>query len=180
MVRKCASRLMDHSLSAENLLSRRAVVGWWGESEVILNGAADDGPSVRYSNTEPAKKYVKVSEVSLGFQQILAGEVKISLAARYSKRHFPRSGPYPAILRCASRTPVLLFDQETRRGWMLPASLVLLLTAHQRIAEGPWPQPSCFQGEVPRSAAATLTFLEQAATTQLSDGYCIQDMILVI
>ena len=55
-VRKCASRLMDHSLSAENLLSRRAVVGWWGESEVILNGAADDGPSVRYSNTEPAKK----------------------------------------------------------------------------------------------------------------------------
>ncbi|KAK4444214.1 hypothetical protein QBC34DRAFT_360606 [Podospora aff. communis PSN243] len=182
-VSRCGGRLMEHELSFDDILRRRAVVGWWSESEIILDAAAGNGSSVKYSSADPAKSYVKISEVSLGFQQIFAGEIKISLASRYSKFHFPRSGQYLDMLRNASRTPVVLFDVGARRGWMLPATLVLLLTAHHRIGEGPWEgwaEPSCFEDGLPTSADRVLTFLAQSARTKLSAGYCFSDLILSI
>ncbi|KAK0647100.1 hypothetical protein B0T16DRAFT_458962 [Cercophora newfieldiana] len=171
-VGQCVGRLRNHQISFNNIMSHRAVLGWWNESEVNLDNAAG-----KYSNAEAAGARIKVSEISLGFQQIGSGEVKISLVSRYSKFHFPRSGKYLDMLRYASRTPVLLFDVGSRRGWMLPATLVLLLTAYQRIDDGPWPQPACFEQGLPKSTDGVLSFLKASADVNLSPDYSLLDMI---
>ena len=178
-VSRCAGRLMDHQASVKVLLGSRAVLGWWGESELLLHGPSISESYATFSATEWAKSYGGISEVSIGIQQIVAAGVKIALTSRYAKFHFPRSGPYNNILRCASRTPILLYDAspQGKRGWMLPATTALLLIAHQRICEGPWLRPDCFRNELPRSDEAASQFLQDFGATKLAEDYELQDMV---
>jgi hypothetical protein len=69
---------------------------------------------------------VKFSGATLGFQQIITGEVNLSLGARDSKLHIERKGPYRRIVQCAARAPVVFYGSCEKIAWLVPSSAVIL------------------------------------------------------
>jgi hypothetical protein len=153
----------------EALSHTRAFVGWWGLTETHLGTEEVDYSNLDYSSAEDAGKSIQFGGVTLGFQQIVSGEVNFSLGSRDGKLHMERSGPYQKIIRCAAKTPVLLYDHDEKRAWLVPSSAVILHIARTRHTREPYTKggkPISFPFASPREnrhSSADQILLEHAS-----------------
>jgi hypothetical protein len=165
----------------------RAFVGWWGTTETHLGTEAADYSNLDYSSAEDVSRAVKFESVSLGFQNIITGEANFSLGARDGKFHVERKGPYQTVLRCASKTPVLLYDYDDKRAWLVPSSAVILHIARTRHIREPYTnggRPINFPHANPQNSShssAEKTLLENSSLklsgAEDSQDYYLRDVV---
>ncbi|KAJ3561570.1 hypothetical protein NPX13_g8893 [Xylaria arbuscula] len=88
--------------------------------------------NIDYSTALEVRKPFKIQSIAVGFQQFGTGQVEFTLGPKDGTRHFQRQGPYRQIVNASEITPIVLFDTLDRRGWLVPASGVLLHVAQHR------------------------------------------------
>lgn len=129
---------MLEEVSMDSLKNTRAFVGWWGTTETHLGTETANYENIDWSASDQVGRPMRFSGATLGFQQILTGEVNFSLGARDGKLHVERKGPYQRIVQCAARSPVLLYDSCEKRAWLVPSSAVILHIAKTRHYRNPY------------------------------------------
>ncbi|TVY84916.1 hypothetical protein LSUE1_G001846 [Lachnellula suecica] len=126
--------LVKDGVDVESLKHTRAFVGWWGITETHLGGENVNYNNIDYSAATPANRTKNISDVTIGFSQIITSSAKFSLGGR-EKVHFERKGRYQNIVRSAAKSPIVLYDFDAKRGWLVPSTGVLLhiaRTMHHR------------------------------------------------
>jgi hypothetical protein len=186
---RCPGRAILEEVSMDSLKNTRAFVGWWGTTETHLGTETANYENIDWSASDQVGRPLKASGATLGFQQILTGEVNFSLGARDGKLHIERKGPYQRIVQCAARSPVVLYDYCEKRAWLVPSSAVILHIARTRHYRNPYMQDGkkvTFPSANPSTSnhrAAENVLVEQAPfklCTQDDLGnqdYCLQDLV---
>ncbi|ETS81751.1 hypothetical protein PFICI_06753 [Pestalotiopsis fici W106-1] len=137
-VRKVGPRILSDELDFESYSGCRHIVGWCSKVEVMLGTTGIDYGSIGYSDTADAMDMIRSEgKVTLGIQQIVTAQVEMSVGKRVGTFAFRRQGSYEKILRFASKTPIVLFDTDTRRGWLVPAVAVMLHVVQRAIHSNP-------------------------------------------
>jgi hypothetical protein len=129
---------MLEEVSMDSLKNTRAFVGWWGTTETHLGTESANYENIDWSASDQVTRRIKFSGATLGFQQILTGEINFSLGARDGKLHVERKGPYQRIVQCSARAPVVLYDSCEQRAWLVPSSAVILHIAKTRHYRNPY------------------------------------------
>jgi len=176
-------------VNLETLASTRAFVGWWGTTETHLGTEEADYGNIDYSSAGDVGKSVQFDGISLGFQQLVTGEANFRLGTRDGKLHIERRGPYQKIIRCSAKTPVLLYDHDDKRAWLVPSSAVILHIAKTRHFREPYTKGGkliSFPFASPqksRHASAEELLLEHASLELsdsedfLSQSYYLKDVV---
>jgi hypothetical protein len=186
---RCPGRAMLEEVSIDSLKNTRAFVGWWGTTETHLGTETANYENIDWSASDQVGRPIRFSGVTLGFQQILTGEVNFSLGARDGKLHVERKGPYQRIVQCAARSPVVLYDSCEKRAWLVPSSAVILHIAKTQHYRNPYMNDGnkiAFPSADPLTSnheAAEKVLLEQAPfklCTQddlENQGYYLRDLV---
>jgi hypothetical protein len=132
------SRAILSEVSMDILENTRHFVGWWGVTETHLGTETTNYENIDWSASNQVGRGLKFSGATLGFQQIMTGEMNFSLGARDGKLHIQRKGPYQRIVQCAARSPVVLYDSGEKRAWLVPSSSVILHIARTRHFRNPY------------------------------------------
>ncbi|CZR54526.1 uncharacterized protein PAC_04410 [Phialocephala subalpina] len=135
---RCPGRAMLDEMNMESVKNTRAFVGWWITTETHLGTETANYENIDWSAAGQVGRAITFSGATLGFQQIMTGEVNFSLGARDGKLYVERKGPYQKIVQCAARSPVVLYDTCEKRAWLVPASGVILHIARTRNHQNPF------------------------------------------
>jgi hypothetical protein len=130
--KRCPGRALLDSVDQTSLTSTRAFVGWWGNTTTHLGTKDANYHNIDWSATKEPNRSTTFSGGSIGFQNFGAGELSFSVGPKDSKLHISRTGPYERIIKHASKTPVVLYDTEERRAWLVPGSAVIAHVAKTR------------------------------------------------
>ena len=123
---ECPNRAMLEEVDHDALLDTRAFLGWWPCSETHLGTADAAYNNIDWSPAGDAKRTTKFSGANIGFQTMITGQLHFILGAKDGRSHFPQKGPFQRIIQCAENTPVVLYDTEDHRAWLVPALDVML------------------------------------------------------
>ena len=171
----CPTRLSLADMDFERMQNTRAFLGWCTSVETRLGVSDAEYGCIDYSNAMEAGRTPRISGASIGFQSFGAGELNFSLGPRDGKFHIARKGPFQKILQCAERTPVVLYDKDEKRGWMVPASHVVLhiiLTRHAREPYGEHEPIKFIYADPARDGVkAAVKALKRNALTQISENF---------
>ncbi|KAI1425450.1 hypothetical protein F5Y12DRAFT_784703 [Xylaria sp. FL1777] len=136
-IARCPNRALLSDLDLQTLLTTRAILGWCSTVETVLGGNDINYDNIFYSTAQDAKKPVKLQNLAVGFQQFGTAQMEFTLGPKDGTCHFQRQGPYRKIVNAAEITPIVLFDTGERRGWLVPASGVLLhIIQHRNWLDG--------------------------------------------
>lgn len=183
------NRATSFEVDVESLKNTRHFVGWWGTAETHLGTKTANYENIDWSACNQVGRGLKISGATLGFQQIMTGEINFSLGARDGKLHIQRKGPYQRIVQCAARSPVVLYDSGEKRAWLVPSSAVILHIAKTRHFRNPYMNDGkeiVFPSADPSTSsheAAEKVLLEQAPLKLCTqDGlgnqdYYLQDLV---
>lgn len=186
---RCPGRAMLNEVSMKDLKNTRAFVGWWGITETNLGTKTANYENIDWSSCEQVSRSVRFSGTTMGFQQIMIGEVNFSLGARDGKLHVQRKGPYQRIVQCAARSPVVLYDSSEKRAWLVPSSAVILHIAKTRHYRDPYMNngekiefPSADPSTSNHEAAEKVLREEAAFKLSTHDhhgtqDYCLRDLV---
>jgi hypothetical protein len=130
--KKCPGRALLDSVDQKSLTTTRAFVGWWANTTTHLGTKDANYHNIDWSATKEPNRSTTFSGGSIGFQNFGAGELSFSVGPKDSKLHISRTGPYERIIKHASKTPVVLYDTEERRAWLVPGSAVIAHVAKTR------------------------------------------------
>ncbi|KAK7184313.1 hypothetical protein PSPO01_09690 [Paraphaeosphaeria sporulosa] len=123
---QCGSRALLEEVSLDDLKTCRSIVGWCSVAQSRLGSDLTNYENIYYSAATDKTTSTKCSKASLGFQQFGMAALDFEFGVTEGKCHFKRDGPYRNIVTWAERTPIVLYDTADRRGWLVPASEVLL------------------------------------------------------
>ena len=119
-------RAMLVEVDHESLRTTRAFLGWWRFSETHLGTGDAAYNSIDWSPAGEAKRPTRFSGGNIGFQTMITGQLSFIMGAKDGRLHFSQKGPFQRIVRCAEKTPVVLYDLADRRAWLVPALDVML------------------------------------------------------
>ncbi|CAI6331744.1 unnamed protein product [Periconia digitata] len=122
----CDERASPEEVNLDNFSQYRAIVGWCSVAESRLGSTLANYENIDYSGAEDVSTLLRCAGGSLGFQQFGTAALDFRFGVKDGKCHFQRSGPYRNIVSAAEKTPVLLYDTSEKRGWLVPASSVIL------------------------------------------------------
>ncbi|KAJ6445358.1 RSC complex subunit Rsc7 [Purpureocillium lavendulum] len=131
-ISQCKNRVGLDQLDAKSLRSTRAIIGWCSTAETNLGSPDYEYPDIDYSKAAIARLEPQLEGGSFGFQHFAMARVDFKLGRKDIKYHYLREGPYRTIVSAAERTSVALYDTTERRGWLVPATAVLLHIAQHR------------------------------------------------
>ena len=123
---KCGSRALLDDVTLEDLKTCQTIVGWCSVAQSRLGSGLANYENIHYSTATDTKSPVKCAKASLGFQQFGMAALDFEFGATEGKCHFKRDGPYRNIVTWAEKTPVVLYDTAEQRGWLVPASEIML------------------------------------------------------
>jgi len=177
----CPNRATLNEVSLESLRTTRAIVGWCSEATCILGSEAANYENIDYSGAEDVGRELKLAGGTFGIQQFAIAQLDITLGPKDGICYFPRSGPYRSIISAAEKTPIVLYDTGEKRGWLVPATSVMLHIAHHRNRLEPFE----VNGKQVKLCAVSPTgpsaeeVLLQSSSISLSDceSYTFRDMI---
>jgi hypothetical protein len=129
---RCPGRALVDTVGLESISSTRAFLGWWEKTSTHLGTEDAKYENIDWSATKEPVACAAFSGGSIGFQNFITGDLKFSVGPKDSKLHISRTGPYQRIVKHASKTPVVLYDTEERRGWLVPSSAVIAHIAQTR------------------------------------------------
>jgi hypothetical protein len=180
----CDDRALLDEVGLSDLLHSRAFVGWCSLATSRLGSELTNFENIDYSGAVDVDSALRCAGGSLGFQQFGMASLDIKLGAKDGKCHFQRSGPYQRIISAAERTPVVLYDKGERRGWLVPASGVMLHVAQHRH----WLEPFTVDGRhtkpdtncPPGTSAKDILLKNSMVRLSDVDEYTFKDMILNI
>lgn len=120
--RQCPSRCKLEDVNCHKIKSSRAILGWWSVASTHLGSLADTD----WSEAEDAGRQAKLSGGIIGFQYMFIGQMSLALGAKDGNLHVSCQGRFENLLSCAEKTPVVYYDCEDRRAWLLSAIDVML------------------------------------------------------
>ncbi|KIW33448.1 uncharacterized protein PV07_00300 [Cladophialophora immunda] len=129
---RCPRRALMDQVDFECLQKTRAVLGWCSATRCLLGSRDADYGSIDYSGAKEAGRSFNFAGGTLGFQQFGVAQLDFTLGPKDGKCHFQRTGPYQRIVSAAEKTLVVLYDTSDERGWLVPASEVILHMCHHR------------------------------------------------
>ena len=129
---ECPNRAMLDELNHKSLENTRAFLGWWRSAETHLGTADAAYHSIDWSPAGQARRSAKISSATLGFQNLLTGQLSFTMGAKDGRLHFSQKGPFQRIVQCAEKTPVVLFDQADRRAWFVSGVDLMLHVVQTR------------------------------------------------
>ncbi|RDW67029.1 hypothetical protein BP5796_09778 [Coleophoma crateriformis] len=130
--KRCPGRALVDSVDMASLASTRAFLGWWGTTTTHLGTDEANYHNLSWSAIREPQRPATFSGGSLGFQNLGTGEISFSVGPKDGKLHVSRSGPYQRIIKHASNTPVILYDSDEKRSWLVPSSAVIAHIARTR------------------------------------------------
>ena len=110
----------------EALRDTRAFLGWWKSAEIHLGTGETPYSNLDWSSAGEIKRTAKFSGANIGFQTMITGQLNFIMGAKDGRFHFSQKGPFQRIIQCAEDTPVVLYDIEDHRAWLVPALDVML------------------------------------------------------
>ena len=122
----CPNRAMLDEVDHESLANTRAFLGWWKSAETCLGTADAAYDNIDWSPAREIRRTPNLSGASIGFQNILTGQLNFNLGAKDGRSHFSQKGPFEKIIQCAAKIPVTLYDVADRRAWLVPSLDVIL------------------------------------------------------
>ena len=181
------NRAMLTSLNFDSLKSTRAFLGWWKLSETHLGTVDADYDSIGWSPAGVARRSTRFAGAEVGFQAMATGKLNFIIGAKDSRVHFALKGPLQRVLRCAEKTPVVLYDLEDRRACFVFALDVMLhiIQTRSRVSLAPYLSKSDNREILPvNPRVLDGTEARQAALGNrgrlLYEGYPFEDVILDI
>ena len=123
---------MLDEVDQKSLQTTRAFLGWWKSSETHLGTGDAAYDRVDWSPASEAKRPTRFSGANIGFQTMLTGQLNFIMGAKDGRLHFSQKGPFQRIVQCAEKTPVVLYDIEDQRAWLVPALDVMLHVVQTR------------------------------------------------
>ena len=123
---RCPSRCSIEEVNEELLRTTRAFLGWWERAETYLGSDRINYDELDWSSARETRRSIKITGGSLGFQNFMAGQVNFVLGPKDGRLHLSQKGPFEARLRSAEKHPVVLYDNDDRRGWLVSAIEVIL------------------------------------------------------
>lgn len=123
----CETRAKLSDVSFNDLGSTRAFLGWTSVATTRLGSDDIMYENIDYSDAKEPRRQIKIIKGQLGLQQIGAGMFEVELGAKDGRFHHHRTtGPYSIILDAAESTHVVLYDTQTSRAWLVPATDAML------------------------------------------------------
>jgi len=122
----CGPRALLREMCLDDIKRCRAFVGWCSVAQSCLGSDRANYDNIHYSTATDLDSSTKFDGASLGFQQFGTAAFNFKFGVKEGKCHFKRDGPYRNIVSWAENTPVVLYDTAERRGWLVPASEVML------------------------------------------------------
>ena len=122
---QCPNRVLFGDLDHEALGTTRAFLGWWKEAEVHLGTEDADYKSIDWSKAKEAGPPLRLTGMTLGFSKIVSTQVNFTLGGKEGPFHYSQDGPFQKTIDRAEKLPVVLYDQNDRRAWLVPALLVI-------------------------------------------------------
>ena len=120
------NRVLLQNLNHEALRTTRAFLGWWKEAEVHLETEDADYKSIDWSKAEEAGSSLRLTSMTVGFSRITSTQMTFALDGKEGSFHYSQDGPFRKMINRAENLPIVLYDQEDRRAWLVPALLVIL------------------------------------------------------
>ena len=176
-IAQCKERVGLDQLDVVSLMNTRAIVGWCSSAETDLGSPHYDYANIDYSKARAARLESRLEGGSFGFQHFGMARVDFRLGRKDIKFHYLREGPFRSIVSAAERTPVALYDTMERRGWLVPATAVLLHMAQHRHFLEPF-VGSSGPMHLQMKHTAKETLLENRQVSLSDDGsYAFRDLI---
>lgn len=135
-VKQCPNRLFLPVLDMSTLKTVRCFIGWNGLVDIQLGQEGIDFRNIKFSDAAEVKSLFRIQSGSVGFQQFGLAQLDVTFGKRDGKCHFQRNSRYRRIINASETMSVALFDTGERRGYLLPASGVLLLILYHRMLLG--------------------------------------------
>ena len=131
-------RALLDQVDQTSITSKRAILGWWGDSRSLLGTADMTYMNIDWSEAKEAGRSTWLSGggFGFGFKSCVSGQLNFVLGAKDYRMVVSNSGPLGRIVGLAERTPVVLYDQHERRAWLVPALEVILHVIHVRSSLG--------------------------------------------
>ncbi|MCJ1383174.1 hypothetical protein MMC17_006287 [Xylographa soralifera] len=129
-------------VSEMEMRKKRAFLGWCKRAEIHLGTRGTNHSELRYSSArEPGSQMILTGiapNLNAGISNISAGlTFQLKFGARDGNIHFSRKGSLKKIISWAEKSPVILYEPEEKRGWLVPASGVILHMFHTRLHKAP-------------------------------------------
>lgn len=137
-IAQCGPRALLQDVGLEDISKCRAIVGWCSVAQSRLGSDLANYENIHYSAATDIESTTKCAGGSLGFQQFGTAALDFKFGLKEGKYHFKRDGPYRNIVSWAEKTPIVLYDTAERRGWLVPASDVMLHIAQCRHRREPF------------------------------------------
>ena len=119
-------RATVEEVSYQSLWNTRAFLGWWKSGETHLGTVGAAYNDIDWSSAGEASRPARFSGANIGFQTMITGQLHFIMGAKDGRSHFSQKGPFQRIIQCAENTPVVLYDVEDHRAWLVPALSVML------------------------------------------------------
>ncbi|UNI23856.1 hypothetical protein JDV02_009649 [Purpureocillium takamizusanense] len=177
-IAQCKGRVGLDQLDVLSLPNTRAIVGWCSSAETSLGNPDYDYANIDYSKAKAARLEPRLEGGSFGFQHFGMAKFDFRLGRRDIKFHYLREGPFRSIVSAAERTPVALYDTTERRGWLVPATALLLHIAQHRHFLEPFVASGGLPMKLPMKNTTKETLLANRQLPLSDDeSYAFQDLI---
>ena len=130
--KECPSRALLDEVDHATLQNTRAFLGWWKFVETYLGTADSAYDDIDWSTASEARRSARMAGASLGFQNMLTGQISFVLGPKDGRLHFSQKKPFQRIVQCAEKMPVALYDTADRRAWLVPGLDMMLHTIQTR------------------------------------------------
>ena len=135
---QCPKRAMLDEVDHGSLKAKRTFFGWWSEAACHLGPSDATYKKLDWSAAKEASRSTRVYGGALGFQNALIGQLNFAIGAKDGSLRSSVKGPFEMIMQCAERTSVVMYDQQDRRGWLVPALHVIFHMVQARHHQNPY------------------------------------------
>ena len=130
-------------VSEKDMREKRAFLGWCERAEIHLGTRGTNYSELKYSSALELSSHMTWSgltpSITAGISNICGGlTIHLKFGARDGNVHFSRKGSLQKIIWWAEKTPVIMYEPREKRGWLVPASGVILHMFHTRLAKVPF------------------------------------------
>ncbi|MCJ1395892.1 hypothetical protein MMC18_008778 [Xylographa bjoerkii] len=130
-------------VSEMDMREKRAFLGWCEKAEIHLGTQGTNYSELNYSPALELGSHMIWSGLTpsftAGISNICGGlTFQLKFGARDGNIHFSRQGSLQKIIWLAEQTPVIMYEPEEKRGWLVPASGVILHMFHTRLDRTPF------------------------------------------
>ena len=123
---QCPKRALLGDLNHDELRAMRTFLGWWKEAEIHLATADVDYKSIDWSKAKEASPSPRLTGGTLGVSKIISAQVSFVLGAKDGPYHYSQQEPFQKTIDRAEKVPIVLYDQQDRRAWLVSALSVIL------------------------------------------------------